>query len=292
MNHNTESTTVYDLSSLGVARVSGKDASDFLQGQFSNDIQALNEAQPHQLAAYCNPKGRMLAIFHVLRLDHGAYALLAPHDIMDKVLPRLKMFVMRAAVDIRLDEGQTLLGVNLAGGGLPEDLSLSIDKIFSHSLDPTRRLVLVQRMPDSELLPVDDWNGLDIRQDLPQVFIQTCEAFIPQSLNLDIVGGVNFKKGCYPGQEIIARVKYRGKPKTRMIGVAIQTEKMIEIGAPIFIEGRKKSAGQVANIARDGEQTLLSITVPVTHLSEGSLYLDEALTVKLERLPCPYDISV
>ena len=239
----TDDTTCFALSGLGIARVSGADAETFLQGQFSNDITDLSPDNGHQLTAYCNPKGRMLALFHLLREADAAYVLLAPREVLNKVLPRLKMFVMRSAVTIELDQDTQTYGVqtsniSAAGAGLAPGA-----RIFPHSLDPGRFLVLASASPTMDSEAEQEWNQLDIEQNLPQVYAQTHEALIPQSANLDIVGGVNFKKGCYPGQEIIARIKYRGKPKTRMIGASIKTQDNIEIGQPVFIEGPQESRG-------------------------------------------------
>ena len=99
MNPTTDNSTFFNLSDLGIVRVSGDDAESFLQGQLSNDVSEL-DLQGHQLTAYCNPKGRMLALFNLLKQADNDYLLLAPREILDKVTPRLKMFVMRAAVNI------------------------------------------------------------------------------------------------------------------------------------------------------------------------------------------------
>ncbi len=292
MNSNTDTTACYDLSDLGVAHVSGDDAETFLQGQLSNDVTDIAPKAGHQLTAYSNPKGRMLALFNLLKKGDNSFLLLAPREILDKVLPRLKMFVMRAAVTIETDDTLRVIGVQTVDRDAAAAKLAPGTPCFTHSLDPNRHLAVAPGLPEIELLSRESWNRLDIEQNLPQVYLQTHEALIPQSVNLDIVGGVNFKKGCYPGQEIIARVKYRGKPKTRMIGASVKDVNTIEIGQPVYIEERDKAAGLVANLAVHGDTTLLSITVPVTHLHEGTLYLDEALSVPLERLPLPYEITV
>jgi len=283
----------YDLSDLSIAKVSGDDASSFLQGQLSNDITHLGEDSSHQLSAYCNPKGRMLALFHVLKFN-GAYFLVAPCAVMDKVLPRLKMFVMRSAVEIKPAEDLSLLGL-LAPGLTDDELTTIVGTgmhIARHQNDPERYFLLTSGKINEPLKPYNEWNRLDIQQSLPQLYIESYEALIPQSANLDIVGGVNFKKGCFPGQEIIARVKYRGKPKTRMIGVKLSGNEPVEVGTPIYVDQRDRSAGEVINVASDAENTLLSISVPVTHISEGALYLDEGKDIKLERIKSPYEITI
>jgi folate-binding protein YgfZ len=293
MNANPIISRYYDLSGLSIAEVSGDDAPAFLQGQLSNDITHLDEDSSHQLSAYCNPKGRMLALFHVLQFN-GAYLLIAPHAVMDKVLPRLSMFVMRSAVEIKPVEGLSLLGLHAPG--ITDEELITIVGAGMHRAklqnDPERYFLLTAEKINEPLETYNEWNRLDIEQNLPQIYIESYEALIPQSVNLEIIGGVNFKKGCFPGQEIIARVKYRGKPKTRMIGVKLSGSEPVEVGASIYVDQRDRSAGEVINVADGAEDTLLSISVPATHISQGALYLDEGKTIKLERIISPYEITL
>lgn len=293
MNTDSIIPSCFDLSNLSMAAVSGDDASSFLQGQLSNDITFLNEESSHQLSAYCNPKGRMLALFNVLKYD-GSFLLVAPSEVMDKVLPRLNMFVMRSAVEIKPLEDLSLQGL-LAPGFTDDEATTMVSAgthIARHQNDPERYFLLTSEKINEPLKSYHEWNRLDIEQNLPQIFIESYEALIPQSANLDIVGGVNFKKGCFPGQEIIARVKYRGKPKSRMIGVKLSGKQPVEVATSIYIDQRDRSAGEVINVASETEDTLLSISVPVTHISEGALYLDEGKTIELERIKSPYEITI
>ncbi len=292
MNTSLEMPVYYDLSELSIVRVSGNDAQSFLQGQLSNDITHLSADSAHQLSAYCNPKGRMLALFHVFDIN-GDYLLAAPNAIMDKVLPRLRMFVMRSAVEITPMDKLSLTGL-LAPDITDEEITkfeATGTHVVRHINDQNRYFLLHSGKIDKESKPGTEWSNLDIEQNLPQIFIESYEDLIPQSVNLDIVGGVNFKKGCFPGQEIIARVKYRGKPKTRMIGVTFSGNTPVEVGAAIYIEGRDRSAGEVLNTAYDSENTLLSISVPITHIYEGTLYLDADRAIELERIDSPYKVS-
>ncbi|MEE9447394.1 MAG: hypothetical protein V3V09_05510 [Arenicellales bacterium] len=273
--------SLFDLSDLGVVICSGADAHDFLQNQLSNDLSLMKQ---HQLSAYCSPKGRILVLFHVLKLG-DEYALIAPQAVLDKTLPRLKMFIMRASVTLTQSEDIRLIGLH--GASIPNEPTL-----FKHSHDAHRAFALCTEnvLKETPLNSLNDWTVFDINQLLPQVFLENHEALIPQSVNLDIVDGVNFKKGCYPGQEIIARVKYRGKPKTRMINV--QSTVPADIGTPIFIDSRESSAGLVISVAEQNGHYLMNISVPVTHLHEGNLWLDAEKTKGLVRLALPYEITV
>jgi len=303
-NLNAQQAYLFDLSYLSLVRIAGDDANHFLQGQFSNDINLLSDEHPHQLSAYCNPKGRVLAIFDVLKLESG-YALIAPVAVLNKVLPRLKMFRMRAAVDIEQAEDIRVLGLRYKPeqhSDILADLHNMGAQTYVHNNDPQRLFVVAAQQAAGELLDgrkpspqasENQWRHINIQQCLAEVFPETYEAFIPQSINLDLSDGVNFKKGCYPGQEIIARVKYRGKPKTRMIGAQTNgTDHELQIGRPIYIDGRESSAGMVVNFATSNAATCMSITIPVSHLLEGKLYLDEARNIELQRLPCPYKVTV
>ena len=294
---------LFDLSYLKIAIVTGEDASHFLQGQLSNDINHLSDDSPHQLSAYCTPKGRALASFDVLKLNEG-YALIAPEAVLNKALPRLRMFVMRSAVNIELATDSDLFGLQLSNRDADAYLSNLCNmgaSSYQHNNDPQRFFVIADRnisdlvrenRDGTQTLNENGWQAINIRQNLPEVFEQTIEAFIPQTINLDLVDGVNFKKGCYPGQEIIARVKYRGKPKTRMIASCAGKESKLEIGDSVFIEGRDSPAGMVCHRVIENNQMLMSLTVPVTHLHEGALYLDKDRSIEVERLPCAYEITV
>ena len=294
---------LFDLSYLKIAIVTGEDARHFLQGQLSNDINHLNDDSPHQLSAYCTPKGRVLASFNVLKLDES-YALIAPEAVLNKVLPRLRMFVMRSAVNIELATASDLFGLQFPKQDTDaylSNLSIMGATSYQHNNDPQRFFVLAdhsisvairENHDGTETLNENSWQAINIRQNLPEVFEQTVEAFIPQTINLDLVDGVNFKKGCYPGQEIIARVKYRGKPKTRMIAASTGNSEQFVIGDPVFIEGRDSPAGMVSHRVIEAKQTIMSITVPVTHLHEGALYLDKDRSIKIERLTCAYEITI
>lgn len=294
---------LFDLSYLGLVRITGDDANQFLQGQFSNDINLLNDKNAHQLSAYCNPKGRVLAVIDVLKLASG-YALIAPLAVLDKVLPRLKMFVMRAAVDIEQADDMRVLGLKYQPqqhDDLLADLHNMGAQSYVHNNDPQRLFLIASPATAGALLQGTEsspqaseslWRGINIQQCLAEVFVETHEAFIPQSINLDLTDGVNFKKGCYPGQEIIARVKYRGKPKTRMIGVNMdRTDIELHVGDPIYIDGRESPAGMLVNLATSEHQTSMSITVPVSHLHEGAIYADSGCSIELHRQACPYDIT-
>ncbi len=221
----------FDLSQdFGLIRATGADARNFLHGQLTQDILNLGENDV-RLAGYCSAKGRMYAMFYVWADGETVY-LLTHASVIDTVLKRLKMFVLRAKVvlehvsnefAIHAYAGADALAaqikvVNDAGtrlGLMPADLSewaqpdlpreLRISNLTSTASTETTNIAANQL-----------WQWLEIMAGVAHVRADISEAFVPQMMNLDRIGGVNFKKGCYPGQEIVARSHYLGKLKRRM----------------------------------------------------------------------------
>lgn len=216
---------------------SGDDALSFLQGQLTNDIDAL-DTNALQLNGYCTPKGRLLALFWLFRRADSIIALTSA-EIAADVARRLQMYVLRAKVTIERESEFVVAGI--AGTGAHQVLSMAGLKAPSDpnsvcsnneasvaKLPGTQSRYLLtssaQQMTDlwpaltgtGTVGPPALWQWLDLLDGLPSIHAATKESFLPQSLNLDLLDGVNFKKGCYPGQEIVARVRYLGRIKERM----------------------------------------------------------------------------
>lgn len=191
------------IDELSVIEVSGADSAKYLQGQLTNDINEL-ETKPFQLSAHLNNKGRMLASFIITKIAHDTYYLLTPSEIVDQILPRIKMFVLRSKVIItKLDKHILFSNKPLHSG---------------HELEitPKHYLTIVDSASDSVKKDSIAWHSLLICHGIPMIYSKTQESFIPQHVNYDLLNGVNFKKGCYTGQEIVARTHYLGKVKRRM----------------------------------------------------------------------------
>jgi folate-binding protein YgfZ len=260
-------TVIAALTRHGLIRAEGADATTFLQGQLSNDIAAL-QADRHQLAAYCTPKGRMLALFRVFRRDGYVY-LASPMAIRDAVLPRLRMYVMRAAASLSAaddvvaiglsgPEATPLLETHLGATPPAPDGAAIHDGVHVLTLPgPLPRyecygpLARIQRLWEScatSATPVGDdaWAWLDIQAGIPQIYTETVEAFVPQMANLDAINGISFKKGCYPGQEIVARMRYLGKLKQRMYRAHVAGDAPIAPGTSLYASDfGDQSAGTV-----------------------------------------------
>lgn len=257
------------LDHLGIIQVSGADARSFLQGQFSSDIQQL-EADQTQLSGYCNPKGRMLAIMRIVPTQDDLLLVL-PKTLLPEIQKRLQLYILRS--DVRLqDVSNTHAILELAGSrvadvmpAVPETDNAQIQIDERHSLRlpgdrPRYQIIgpvaavqkIWQKAIQKDLTPTDAraWRLLDIRAGLPMLYTATSEAFVPQMTNLHLLGGVSFQKGCYTGQEVVARMHYLGKQKRRMYRVHIAPGSLIEVGQALYAaNAREQTVGTVLEIA-------------------------------------------
>lgn len=299
------------LDHLGVIHVAGEDAQSFLQGQFSNDITLLDSTSS-QISAYCNPKGRMLAQLLIIQTA-GEYYLLLPRTILEKTLMRLRMFVLRSKVTLTdLSDEMVCLGLIGAQAG-DTDIPLpasdydvaSTDQIFIAKIpaSPDRYLVLTpldkatslwQSLSDKyPTVSSQAWHWLDIKAGLPNIQTETVEEFVPQMLNLELIGGVNFKKGCYPGQEIVARMHYLGKPKRRMFRLHTKDEGLPLPGEDIYLaDGDGQSAGKVVMAQpAESEGTDLLAVIRLNHADSTELRLGSVSGSPLSFESLPYSLD-
>lgn len=233
---------VAPLPHLGVIRAQGADAARFLHGQLTQDFALLGLSEA-RLASFCSAKGRMLASFVGFKCSHDEILLVCSRDVLPATLKRLSMFVLRAQV--RLSDASDAFQVwGLAGTAVP-----ATGKPWSKTGDPDSAQV-VQLYPAEGLaralwvapvgsaapagarLPEGAWAWLDVMSGVAMVTLPIVEAFVPQMLNHESVGGVNFKKGCYPGQEVVARSQFRGTLKRRAF--LISSPEPLTVGQDIF----------------------------------------------------------
>ncbi len=198
---------------FGVLRARGPDAISFLQGQLSNDATRLQHGH-WQLSGYHTPQGRAIALLRLTLLAPDDVLAVLPRELVVPVLARLKRFVLRAKVQITDDSAHwQVLGFHGAAPALPAG---AVGAPYGRA----RQLVLtpgaLELEPAALAGTLQDWVACDIEEGLPQVYLATSEAFVAQMLNLDVTGGIALDKGCYTGQEIIARAHYRGQVKRRM----------------------------------------------------------------------------
>jgi hypothetical protein len=202
------------LTRYGLLSVSGADARDFLHAQLTNDIQGLAPGRA-ALAGWCSAKGRLLATFLVIPVEPGFLLQLAK-DLVPSVQKRLSMFVLRSKVKIEDASGRQQFGV--WGGAQKELFSVAGTAAgLSVQFENKRTLVISDKEPEGTALDEARWTLEEIRAGRPLITAATQDMFVPQMVNFEQLGGVDFKKGCYPGQEIVARAQYRGEVKRRMV---------------------------------------------------------------------------
>jgi folate-binding protein YgfZ len=235
----TNTMSIDTLTHLSLIKISGSDSEQFLQGQLTSDVSKLDKTW--QYAGYCSPKGRLLGLLQIWRAANDFYALISA-DLVDDVIKRLRMFVLRSKVNIEFLEGTRVLGVHkhhllsavqdefpLSDAQKSVTMSKHGDLVqFGNAASPSsfaliinqRVLLLGYNLTTKSQIIVDNgdnsWAAADINEGLPRVNAQTADLFIPQMLNLELLGGISFKKGCYTGQEIVARMHYLGRLKQRM----------------------------------------------------------------------------
>ncbi|MEP6588604.1 MAG: folate-binding protein, partial [Polaromonas sp.] len=211
------------LTQLGVIRAVGEDAVKFLQGQLTQDVALLDLTQA-RLAAFCNAKGRMQASFVLFKRSQEDVLLVCSRDILAATLKRLSMFVMRAKAKLSdASDEFSLYGVAgsaiepIAGAARPAWTKTDIDDATMVFLYPgagqPRAMWCAPAdsvAPQGTAMDLDLWQWLEVQSGIAMITQPIFEAFVPQMLNYESVGGVNFKKGCYPGQEIVARSQFRG----------------------------------------------------------------------------------
>ena len=306
---------VAPLTDIGLIAATGEDAAVFLHNQLTNDVEHLG-TQEARLAGYCSPKGRLLATFLMWKRD-GTIMLQLPREIQATVQKRLQMFILRSKAKLNdVTNEWALLGI----GG--EAAAETLRKWFPQLPDaPYARTESengsLLRLPDAFGQPRFEWSapvavaeaawpemiktlspaatGLwrltDIHAGVPLVVKATQEQFVPQMINFELIGGVNFKKGCYPGQEIVARSQYLGKLKRRMLLASVEADSVAP-GTEVFWSGDpEQPCGMVVNAEPNPESGIdCLVEIKIAATEEGAIRLGSASGVVLRFLPLPYPL--
>ena len=302
------------LNQFGIIDARGEDALSFLHNQLTNDVQHLDGASA-RLAGYCSPKGRLLASLLLWRAGDGVRLLIA-QDLRAAIQKRLSMFVLRAKVSLT-DVTEELAVIGLAGEvrhalapifeALPDGVHVQADGPAGSLIRVPDALGRVRYLwigtqaqiathlsqLDSQLMRGSPalWDWLDIHAGEPRITHPVIEQFVPQMVNFEVLGGVNFRKGCYPGQEVVARSQYRGTIKRRMTLAHIDTA-LEQVGASneLFHSADPgQPCGQIVNVAAapsSGVDALVEIKLAA--LESGSVHLRSADGPALHFLPLPY----
>ncbi len=316
MQQSSDDTTLCELDHYGYIAVVGEDAVAFLQGQLTADVRQLLEPVS-VLAGYCNAQGRLLAC---MRLFYSSerYVLRLPRELVTPVLRRLQLFVLRSKVTLS-DISDQQHGLGLCGADSPALLAQQFTEWPADSGQLTRTPeYCIVRVPgesprfelygsssalhtlQERLRPavsvVDStvWRHADILAGLPEIYQATQDRFIPQMLNLDLLGGIAFDKGCYVGQEIVARTHYLGRLKRRMARLYSEQAPLLEVSDLLSIVGDTDGQAavqvvQVAAVPAGGVELL--VVLPINSLSAESLNLQhDAHRFSAKILPLPYSV--
>ena len=299
------------LVSRAVIKISGEDALEFLHGQFSNDLKSL-ESGHWQLSSYSTPKGRLLAVFRITKLDDHFYIEVSA-DVVESFQKRLTMFVMRSKVTLENVSAEMLVcglvgagsaavlegvGITVPAEGHGLSASQANDVLVMRELGSLQRFVILaspakmnelwQAADTSVLRTIENtWVLSQVENGQPDVFEASREQFVAQMMNLHVLEAVNFKKGCYPGQEVVARLQYLGKLKRRMYRFAADCETLPTPGSEVFVEGEEGAAGKVAIAAFSSSKSieLLAVMKVASVESEADLSLASGETLRLLELP-------
>ena len=301
---NAQSPFIVPLLQESLILASGEDAEAFLQGQLSNDVSQVSTRQA-QLAAYCSPKGRVLATLLLWLMD-GSYALQLPRETAESIARRLKMYVLRSRVRLAVASDKfALIGVtgSEASRLVREELGISLVSVYEAGCaDGVTAIALpgvrVQVVAHAERAgtiwdrlarrgipaPQSTWDELCIANGVPWLTAATQDQFVPQMLNLELVGGVSFTKGCYPGQEIVARSQHLGQVKRRLRRFA--STEQVGAGDPVLAAGQRVGTIVNAAPAAQGGWEMLAV-VPI---DAGATLNLRTNGPTLQPLPLPYPL--
>ncbi len=289
------------LSHLGVIRVEGDDAAKFLHGQLTQDFSLLNLEQA-RLAAFCSAKGRMQASFIGFKRSPTDILLVCSLDLLASTLKRLSMFVMRAKAKLT-DASEDFVLYGLAGNATQaaaKNDAWVLTRIGDacvvnlYAANGVARQLWVApadaTAPQGESLPLENWAWSEVRSGVATLTQPVFEAFVPQMMNYESVGGVNFKKGCYPGQEVVARSQFRGTLKRRAF--VAHCDAPLTVGHDIFSStDAEQPVGKVVQAAAAPQGGCDAIVcLQLSALESGTLHSGSSVGAPLNLLELPYTL--
>ncbi|NKC13536.1 MAG: folate-binding protein [Gammaproteobacteria bacterium] len=286
------------LEYLGVLRARGRDARKFLHAQLTNDIAGADPGSV-TLAAWCDPKGRMLALFKVAVLADDEVWLIAPAGVLDEVASPLSQFILRSRVKVDRVAARCIGVIGETDPSLPSPGRLTVlDAHIRLGIDEARVLIagepdilarVAQGYREEE---VCTWQLMDVDTGYPEVWPATMGQFVPQMTNLDLIGGVSFSKGCYPGQEIVARTQYLGRIKRRMFrlqinatvppkpGDAVENDAGVRIGTVVRAATQPKH--------KDPTDGIRALAVLRLDAVDGVIRMSTQRSAQAQLVPLPY----
>lgn len=307
---------ISDMSQFVVITVTGSDAASFLQRQLTNYVPDVNEGH-HQLTGWCSAKGRMLVSMRFCHHSNG-YCLLLPRDSVEAILKRLRMFVFRD--DVQFIEDNNLLALGFSGQesadflenyfntSLPEtaDTAVTVENtqllavtgaspryIAITESEEAKKLWLAATEAGITAMNSGAWDVLEIKNGIPHIVPDISESFVPQMVNFDLINGVSFTRanGCYPGQEIVARMHYLGAPKRRMYLAEITTTQCPVAGDTISNTETEENVGTVVNAQHYTASSCIALVVmKITEKESEQLSLTQDKQASIHWQALPYEV--
>ena len=311
----TNSTVLCDLSQYSTLVIAGDDALSFMQGQFTNDVEKI-DADNSQINGFCNKKGRMIANFRLFKHQNN-YFVSIKDDLVDLSIEHLQNYILRAHVAIQ-DVSEQLIHLGLSGDKSPALLEEYIENVKTEndSVSHNENYIAIRvagtqpryeifcslehaktlwgKLADQvDIVNASSWDYLNIQAGLPYIDSQTSGEFVPQMANMELINGVSFTKGCFTGQEIVARMHYLGKLKKRCYKIHIASEEQPKTGAKLFAENARAGQNTGAIIMTEknpvsGYDALAVIQIADT---DSKLFLNGAdgPAVSVKELPYSFD---
>jgi folate-binding protein YgfZ len=301
-----------ELHDTGLISVSGADAAAFLQAQLTSDVTGI-QGERVQYSGYCSPKGRLISTLLLWRTA-DEILLQLPGPCAESSRVRLAKYVLRSRVKLSdARERFRLYGIagpdapnvaqRLIGGAPHSDHEIVSRDGLSMARLSGHRYLLLASAADANALEArigeparapDEWARMDVEDGVPWIMPETAERFVPQMVNLDLLGGVSFTKGCYPGQEIVARTHYLGRVKQRMYRVRIAAGSNVpRLGDPLFSPrfGAEQACGTLVGVASEGAGGYQALAVIQTEsMRDNAVHWNDPAGPEVARLPLPYSL--
>ena len=303
------------ITNTGVIAINGQDAKKFLQGQLTCNLDDIDQ-QKSSIGALCSYQGKTICSFRIL-LDQDTYYLLLHTSLVASVMVYLKKYIAFSKAEM-IDASDQFVQIGCWGDQIDRVLQAELDieplaqeEVRSSALglaipvgQNPLRFICMGNLENSQKLwnklavncekvSSQSWQLMNIRSGTPEISIDTTEQFIPQMLNLDLIGGISFQKGCYTGQEIVARSHYLGKQKRRLFRLQTRSGLSPTPGTEIFADEKPQAAGIVVNAAPSSNENEYEIlAVMKIAAMDKALFLDDKNGAKLSVLPLPYAIPV
>jgi len=305
--------TITHLQGEALLEVTGPDAISFLHNQASCDLKQLPSGRA-SYGTFCNPQGRVLADFIALSLSPERILLRLRRDILPSTLAALSRFALFSKVNLQAaSDDWHLLGCRGAGAAasleplfptLPEAdmawtgdagaLLLQVDgsrECFELWVNCSEQPALLKQLDGA--IPVaseSDWEAVNLRRGIARITAATTGELLPQQINYDLSGHINFRKGCYPGQEVIARMHYKGKAKRRLLLAQLPPGAAASAGEPLYLQSKEQAAAQIVNAATADDGTALALVTTTQAAAEEGLRLTPESEEALQLLELPYPV--